>query len=231
MKDTLIVYSGGDIGSPEYVQAVNALKSKEVPKSAVKEHPGKGGKTFSYVDHIWITETLQSGLPANAWSFEVLSWEIYHDKLMISKKPVEVRSVTAQCRFTLHIPLATGEILNKVVTEVGVFEPNESMSSAAAVASAVSRGLCRCIMRSIGLGIQFYKGDEEELSPAQAWTSLKVFAQNQGADWNKEFEDNYIALLKQTGITREHLVSEYKEAYHILSEILGKTVKLEEMPE
>lgn len=235
-KKAIALYD--DEVDPKFIQAVNVLKSKEIPKSAIKEHPGKGGKTFKYIDHIWATETLQNGLP-NLWCFEVFDWEHFREKLKIRKPDgnyieIDSRSVVARCKLTLFVPLKDTNpqaFLERWVTEVGVFEINDSMPTAMGVASAVSRGLCRCMMRMFGIGLQFYRGDEQQPTPAEAWTSLKQFALNQGSDWSKEFQQAYIDALKEKGITKENIVDKFSDAYEILAGQLGKTVKLEEMPE
>ena len=225
---------------PAQLEALNVLRSKRVPKKAIHTHPGKGGQTFSYVSHVWVTKTLQDGL-RNMWSFEVLGWEVFRESLSIKTKEgyrdVPVVSVAATTRLTLHL-LIGGEhrtpgdqlILNRVITEVGVLEKNSAMPTAMAVAGAVSRGLCRCVMRAFGIGLELYGDEEAEITPAQAWTSLKTFAINQGADWSKDTESQYVEALRLAGITRENLVEKWNQAYNILAGILGKTVAIEDMP-
>jgi len=229
---TIQVFEPGKGISPKYVRAVNAIMDKEIPLEAIETRPGKSGKTFKYAKHTWVTETLQQGL-GNAWGFEVLGWEIFNEIVLIGKEKVEtpMRSIVTNVRLTLYVPLENGEILTRVVGDVGVFEPNEAMSTAMGVASAVSRGLCRVVMRALGLGLQFYKSEEQSVTPAQAWTTLKTFAINQGSSWDDEFQRKYIALLKEKDITRENIVDRFSEAYEILAGLLGKTVQLEEMPE
>jgi hypothetical protein len=234
MSKDIVVLSPDQALSPDYVQAVNVIQSKEIPRSAIKTREGKAGKTFTYVDHVWVTETLQDGV-GHLWSFEVLGWEVFREKLTIGGQQKDSRSIAATCKFTLHVPLESGGFLNRVTTEVGVFEPNASMSTAFAVASAVSRGLCRCVMRSLGIGIQFYKSEEDqEVTIDDAWTSLARFAANQvGKEkWKNETSVQFLEALKEKGITREaaNLVDRYSEAYNILATLIGKVAPTEEMP-
>jgi hypothetical protein len=223
------------------LEAINTLRSKRIPKKAIRTRAGKSGKTFSYVSHTWVTKTLQNGLQ-NMWSFEVLGWEVFREQLTIKSgngyKDVPSVSVAATTRLTLHLLMDVDKhqpgdqlIMDRVITEVGVIEKNQSMPTAMAVAGAVSRGLCRCVMRAFGIGLELY-GDDEGGQPTSgdAWTSLKVFAINQGANWN-ELEPRYIEAIQSVGITRENLVDRWSEAYNILAKMLGKIIPTEEMPE
>lgn len=221
------------------VEAFNAIRNKEVPLYAVKQRPGKSGKKFSYVDHVWVTETLQEGLQ-NLWSFEVLDWEVFREDVIIKEKKTPMRSVVARVQFTLHILLKNDpaisdqpqQFLHRKITEVGVFEPNPAMSTAFAIASAVSRGLCRAAMRALGLGIQFYKGDDMPIDTATAWTAIKKYATNQGFDWTDEFQEKYLKALENMGITKEanNLVDRWGEAFDLMIELAQLGPQVEEMP-
>jgi hypothetical protein len=239
MSDEITLKPDNGVTDPRQLEAINAIALSEIPTSALKERPGASGKTFTYVEHTWVTETLQKGLP-NQWDFKVLDWEVFTDTLKIKKKDTYidrvVRSVAARCQFTLKI-LVNPELrkfegdplyMERTVTEVGVFEINPAMSTAFGVAAAVSRGLCRCVMRSIGLGLELYTGGDD-IDPNKAWTSLKVFAVNQGWDWDNNRQD-YIDALQEVGITRENIVDKYSTAYEILATMVGKVTELEEMP-
>lgn len=241
MKKDIVTTSNRGIVDPKMVQAMNTIMTGEVPASAKKKHPGKGGKTFTYLSHVWVTRTLQQGLQ-NQWSFEVLDWQVFDEELDIRvgntiEKQRNV-NVVARTKFTLYV-IVDPELrqfpgdpimYERVVTEVGIFEKPLSMPTSTAIASAVSRGLCRCVMRALGIGLELYEADDPEPTPAQAWTSLKQFAINQGTDWNKAFEDALITRLKDSDITSDNLVDKYSEAYNILASMLGKVVSLEEMP-
>jgi hypothetical protein len=200
------------------IEAYNNLTSKKVPKSAIQSHPGKGGQTFTYVDHIWVTEQLQNAL-GNGWSWEVLHWEVFEDSVAVSGK------------LTMHMP-AGDQIFDRSVTEVGVFDRRKGMTTASTIASAASRALCRSAMRMFGLGIEFYKKNKEDAPTVdEAWTSLKSFAKNQGVKWDDQFGKAYGDAIKAAGITRETLIDRYSEAYKILATMIGKVTVVEKMPE
>jgi hypothetical protein len=90
-------------------------------------------------------------------------------------------------------------------------------------------------MRSLGIGIQFYKSEEDqEITIDDAWTSLARFAANQvGKEkWASPVSGQFLEALKEKGITREaaNLVDRYEEAYKILATVIGKVAPTEEMP-
>ena len=224
-ENELALYSFVDNkADPEHVQALNILMTKKIPKSAVRERPGKGGQKWKYVDHIWLTKQLQTGMRA-AWDFEVLRWEVFRETLTLKNGPAESRSVVALCSFTYHIPLKSRQpgdplSISRKVTEVGVFEPNAAMPTAQAIASAVSRGLCRCVMRALGIGIELYGDDERPMTPTIAYETLKDYAEASGQKWTAEFEKEYKDALARNGIEGKDLVDEFDTAFALLTQML-----------
>ena len=213
------------IVDPRQVDALNALAAKRVPKNAISEHPGKGGKMFTYVKHTWVTETLQHGL-GNAWSFDVQDFQVFSDSVAVRGTLTVLIPVNPAARQANDPPFIT-----RTMTEIGIYELRNGVPIAATVASAASRCLCRCVMRMFGIGIEFYKTESDEITPAHAWTTLKEYAKKQGKEWTPEFEKTFIDTMKSKGITRDNIVDRYGDAYRILSELIGKVVKVEEMPE
>lgn len=205
--------------SPEYLERANALREKKVPANAIKVRPGKGGKTFSYIAHTWATETLQDVLK-EFWSFDTIQWEVFEDN-----------SVAALVRLTQHVPYTDSRgtnVFSRSVTEIGAFDNMMKIPKAMAVAAAVSRGLCRCMMRMFGLGIEFYKaGDEGEMSAKDAWNVLWRFAQNKGM----KDQNVLVAALKDKGISGATLVDNFQEAYHIVAVLVGSAEEPEATPE
>lgn len=209
--------------SPEYIEAVNALENKKVPEYAIDRRPGKGGQTFTYINHIWATEILQEGLQ-HFWSFEVLDWETWQED--------RSTSIAAKVRLTVKVPYNDPgdtelKFLERVVTEVGAFEKNRGMPMAMGVASAVSRGLCRCMMRMFGIGIEFYKKDDDGITPDKAWTTLAQFAANQGLNDTHAI----VNALKAKGISKHTLVDQFELAYETIAELVGSKVVEEKVPE
>lgn len=210
-----------DIINPKQLEAYNSLTSKKIPKDAIQSHPGAGGKTFTYIDHVWVTETLQDAL-GNTWSWDVLKWEVLEDK-----------TVVVLGKLTVYFPLTNGQIFERSITEVGSFMAGGGkMTISNMIASAASRALCRCAMRMFGLGIEFYKKNkEDEPTPEEAWGALRRFIENQGQKYDAEFKKVYAAKMKEAGIDNDNILDRYTEAYKLVAELLGKGKPKEGMPE
>lgn len=225
MSDSELMNIDNSIMDPKHLQAINNLRSKEVPKDAIKTHPGKGGQTFSYVDHVWVTEQLQDALH-NMWDWDVLSWEVFEDSVVVCG------------RLTLHIPFRYGlggeesKIYDRSVTEIGSFDRRKGMSVANTVASAASRALCRAAMRMFGIGIEFYKKNkEDDPTTDEAWGAIRKFVENQGQKYDEAFKKDFGARLKDAGINNDNILDRFQEAYKIVADMLGKGKPKEEMPE
>jgi len=200
--------------SADVLSARQTLMNGKVPPHAHKTHQGKGGKMFDYFSHIWGTSQLRDGLQAY-WNMACKRWELFDD-----------RSCAALVSLWVNWPLATGGYLVQEITEIGAFEDSSNkMPKAMIVASAVSRGLCKCMMRMFGIGSEFYE-DDTEITPALAWTSLKKFAEARGVS-----EEQVIEKIKEAGITSENLIDRFGDAYGIVSELAGTKPVVEEVPE
>ena len=210
--------------NPEFLKAINALKKKKVPASAIQKRPGKGGKTFSYVSHTWATETVQNAL-GNLWSYDAIKWDVFTDTI----KGKDVQNVAALVMFTMHIPFETNgtlQLMDRSVTEVGSFVNEARMPTSNAIAAAISRGLCRCLMRMFGLGIEFYKSDDIQMTTVDAWNALWEFAQNQGF----RDKDAVTKAFADAEITKDNLVDRFEDAYRVVAELVGSAKKKEIMP-
>ena len=210
--------------NPEFLKAINALKKKKVPASAIQKRPGKGGKTFSYISHTWATETIQNAL-GNLWSYDAIKWDVFTDNI----KGKDVQNVAALVKFTMHIPFesnGTMQLMDRSVTEVGSFVNEARMPTSNAIAAAISRGLCRCLMRMFGLGIEFYKSDDIQMTTVDAWSALWEFAQNQGF----RDKDAVTKAFADAEITKDSLVDRFEDAYRIVAELVGSAKKTETMP-
>jgi len=210
--------------NPEFLKAINALKKKKVPASAIQKRPGKGGKTFSYVSHTWATETVQNAL-GNLWSYDAIKWDVFTDTI----KGKDVQNVAALVKFTMHIPFETNgtmQLMDRSVTEVGSFVNEARMPTSNAIAAAISRGLCRCLMRMFGLGIEFYKSDDIQMTTVDAWNALWEFAQNQGF----RDKDAVTKAFADAEITKDNLVDRFEDAYRVVAELVGSAKKKEIMP-
>jgi hypothetical protein len=176
--------------SPRYLQAINAIATGKVPESAIQRHPGKGGKVFTYISHIWVNEQIRQFFD-QGWSFDILSGNMLGDG-----------SAIAYGRLTLYIPLSDGSIFERHVTEVGAFEGADSMPQAMKVASAASRSLVRCAMRAFGLGAEFYVKEEYKMTAQEAWLTLKEYVRRNHGD-----EQELIRVLKELEIKGSDLAN------------------------
>jgi len=208
--------------SPEYLQAIQGIRDRKVPARSIRTRPGRGGKTLQYIDHAHATRVIQDALQ-HFWSFEgAVSYEIFDGT------PMSVLTVN---RLSMHIPILQPDgsttFLTRVVQETGVFLNDMKIPKAPAVAASVSRGLCRCLARMLGYGLEFYEQDQPEITAKDAWNILWTFAQNQG----QKDKDAVVAALKTKGITSAELADRFEEAWAIVSELVGSKVVAEEVPE
>jgi hypothetical protein len=199
--------------SPEYIQAVSVLMTGEIPKHAIKEHPGKGGKTFTYVSHVWAAQQVREAFN-HLWSFAVQSAQVHSDG-----------STSALCRLSVYLPMKNGQMFERYVQEIGAFEGNEKMPQAFRLASAASRGFVRCLMRMFGVGEQFYE-NEADPTPEQVWTALVKFGEARGVK-----KTVLAAKLAEKGFTAANLLDRAAEAYEIVSELAGTKSGEESLPE
>lgn len=210
--------------------ALDVLSTGKVPASEIDKRPGAGGKSFSYVKHTYATRLLQDGF-GPLWSFECLDYQVFRDTLYKNvkkgketvKEPFEMRSIAARCCLTIAFPVKDSDQLHyQHVTEIGAFEPNAGMSTANGVASAVSRALCKCLMRILGVGLELYEdGEQAGVTSKQAWNILKRYLEARGIEWTDEFQDNLKAALKKVGIdSQAELVDKFNLAYEVANAFL-----------
>lgn len=211
--------------------AIDILNSGRVPANEIDKRPGPGGKTLSYIKHTYGTRLMQDGF-GPLWSFECLDYQVFHDELMKwvgkgkdrKKQKFLQRSIVARCKLTITYPIpdTTADKWHKqVFTEIGAFEPNEGMSTANGVGSAVSRGLMKCMMRALGIGLELYEDEaQQEITPKAAWNILKRYLQRRDIEWTDEFKDQLTDALDKAGISSENIVEKFNMAYSIANEFL-----------
>lgn len=199
---------------PQVLQSMMVLQTGEIPAEAIKEHPGKGGRVFKYVSHIWATEQLRNAL-GQFWSMNVKDADILEDG-----------SASAVVELVLHIPMKDGSFFTNTITEVGAFDGGGGkMTRANMIAAAVSRGLVRCMLRRFGVGQQFYEDEDEEMTPAKSWTILKKYGMDHGLT-----EEEIIAVIKSTGLNKKALVDQFVFIYEAVGRAIQEK-KLSAVPE
>jgi hypothetical protein len=190
--------------SPERLKAMQSLATAKVPKEHIKKHPGKGGKTFSYVPHTIATSTMNDAFGMN-WD-----WEITDARLLPDNSGI------AFGKMTLHWFDKKGRERVRVISEIGAKEAVDTMSLSFILASAASRSLLRCMLRAFGYGMELYL-NEEELTDKQAWAILEGYAREK-----KVKREDLIKAIQEAGITNATLVDRFEEAYAIVQELVTR---------
>jgi len=192
--DNRIVLGGDKTISPQYIQAEQAIKDGIIPKSAVQAHPGKGGKLFEYIDHVWVTQQVRKFFD-QLWGYREIpgSGKINADG-----------SATAYSELTLYVPMADGTFHVRTFVACGVHDGQVgAMTESAKIASAHSRAFVRCVFRAFGLGDQFYQKVDAAKDPADVWSTLMEHLEKHKGD-----KQAFITMVKEAGTTREDLLDD-----------------------
>ena len=195
--------------------AVQTIINQVVPPSVVKTRPGRGGKTFSYVSHDWVTKTLNDAFGFD-WDFEpmpqTLQWE--------------TDGVGLFCRLTVRVGQ---KIISKIEygwkETIQNREGNRAMGTGDQIKSAISDGLRRCAMR-LGLGLSLY-GGEDEMTANEIKTMLSSYAKTHlGWDPRRTFD-----WLKEQGYVEADLLPKRDAMYEALAREAGKAGVTEDFDE
>lgn len=191
---------------PKSARALQIFASGEIPPSAIKTHPGKGGKTFSYVSHAWITRKLQDLPLPIVWSWNVLDYQILKDGSPIVRAELIVTTT-----------LQDGSSITKKVTELGTAAGDmASMSDANKILSSASRALCRCVMRMFGVGLQFYASEDAMTAEAAKETIFGAVDKNlTSPDSRKQVKENIIKAFHDSGISMDNVLDKFEQAWQI----------------
>lgn len=192
--------------TPERIAALNFLTTPEAPDWAIKVHEGKGGKPFSYIQHVVVSANMNEAF-GPLWGMDVKAPQIMSDG-----------SASALVTVWIDFPKGfstDGEVQfhRRSVTEVGAFDAGGGqMSKANMLASAVSRGMVKAVFRMFRLGENLYKDVAVPTKKSQ-WYALKKLAEKHG-----QTEEWLIALAKELNFTQDDLLTEkfgilYKEVY------------------
>lgn len=189
-------------GMAEYRKALMALSTATIPDSVIQSHPGKGGKMFTYIDHVWMKDTVRNALGI-WWDFQATNGRVFEDG-----------SAVVDCTLRIHIPLPNGVIFTREFTEQGAFEARQGMALAYRIASAASRGFVRVVALATGCGLQFYR-KETEMAPQDHWNMLAEYAQKIGVD-----PGELKGRLKNSGIdTLDKIANQFERCYKILHDL------------
>lgn len=132
-------------------QAQRIVLTQETPKAAIKERRGRGGKTLSYVEHGWVTKTLNEAF-GWAWSWDILEWRLVPDD-----SPVEAFVLG---RLTVHSQ--RGDLTK---TQFGGHQINRAKSSGDIISiaddlKAASSDALKKAASLLGIALDLYSSDE-----------------------------------------------------------------------
>jgi hypothetical protein len=205
-------------------RALNALRQREVDRKFVSTHPGRGGKTFSYIDHAHVSDTLLDAF--GPWfSHDVLEAHILDDN-----------SAYAFVRLTMHEPIfdeggRLSHTVDTTITEVGTMPANPgggTMDFSYRIAGAASRGLVKCVARRFGYGLEFYrKMDFEQPTNLDAWNTCWLYyarVMNLGSVAKNKVaaaKNALVAYLSDAGIDSDNILDRFEEAYRLTNEFIN----------
>jgi hypothetical protein len=205
-------------------RALNALRQRKVDRKFVSTHPGRGGKTFSYIDHAHVSDTLLDAF--GPWfSHDVIEAHILEDN-----------STYALVRLTMHEPIfdeggRLSHTVDTTITEVGTSPASPgggTMDFSYRIASAASRGLVKCVARRFGYGLEFYrKMDFEQPTDLDAWNTCWLYyarVMNLASESKAEVaiaKNDLVAYLSDAGIDRDNILDRFQDAYRLTNDFIN----------
>lgn len=175
-------------------EAQFAILSGRTPRNVIRKRPGKGGKTFSYIPHGYVTSALNKAFGFH-WSFETLTngkgdrFQFIEGQEVTSNGKI-VRtpsSVLVQGRLTVYVhdPNDMRQVIAVIAKDsTGEKEFVPGMTWGAMVKSAESDAFKRCAAR-LGIGSDLYWEEPDVLEEPDELTvrarSMKANGETLGA--------------------------------------------------
>lgn len=136
-------------------QSQIAVLTQKTPKKAIKVRPGKGGKHFSYVEHAWVTATLNAAFNWG-WSWDVLEWHTVPEN---DPSPFEVFILG---RLTIHSP--RGDIVKTQFGTASVKrDRNQNILSVGDDLKAASSDGLKKAASLLGVALDLYSSDLDDV--------------------------------------------------------------------
>jgi len=193
----------------ERAEAISTLLSSKVPKYAIRQHEGRGGEIFSYVDHVWVTRLMRNAF-GPMWSFDTLEANIEEDGTASAISRVTVKIMVP------GLPAGSKpEWFEMTCTEGGSCNINKGMTLADRKLSAISKSLVRCVFRMFGVGEEFYKTvDLKSKTSDECWQSIMSQVNKY-----KEYitEQDVIDFCKENGISSDKLNEHFSTVWSFIS--------------
>ncbi len=150
MSNTDLVLTTNDAQLATMSDSQRAVLTQRTPSAVVKQRRGPGGLKFSYVEHSWVTRTLNEAFAWN-WSWEILEW-----RLIPQDEPNEVFVLG---KLTVNTP--TGTITKQQFGSASVKRSKSSkkpLSVGDDLKAASSDALKKCASL-LGLALDLYSKD------------------------------------------------------------------------
>lgn len=170
--NAIVIHSFGDVVASVINDAQFAILQGKTPKSAILKRPGKGGKTFSYVSHGYVTSTLNKAFGFD-WDFETIPngngdmFTVMESRTEKDDKGKEfVRGgsvlVTGKLTVRIHDPKDPSVIVATISkTATGEKELIKGMTWGGLVKSAESDALKKAASR-LGVALDLYWQDVDQ---------------------------------------------------------------------
>ena len=155
MSDQAIIYHTDEPTLAAVNDAQRAVLTQRTPPEVLMTRPGKGGKEFTYVEHAWVTATLNEAF-GWAWSWEIVEHQIILDHE--TQKPIEV---VVLGKLTIHTQ--RGDLVKMQFGSADVKRDRQGnpLSIGDDLKAASSDGLKKCASL-LGVALDLYRSDESQ---------------------------------------------------------------------
>lgn len=208
IKDLVEIMNDAGQVTKDRADALAVISSGKVPAYAIREHPGKAGEIFKYVDHVWITKTLRNAF-GPAVNFNAMEATLESDG-----------TATGKANISLEIQRKDGTIFRYSVTEFGACNTTRGMTLADRKLSAISKAFSRCAFRGFGIGQEFYKTtDMRSQTDDEAWEKIDIQIRT-----NKRFitQEEVIEFCKTNKIAKNEIAKRFDDIWQFVGDTIRK---------
>lgn len=170
----IVTSSFGDIVAAVISEKQFSVLSGRTPKDVIRHRPGKGGKTFAYVPHGYVTSTLNKAFGFD-WDWRILpngagDSYTYHPPVSTTHKGKTIErpgSIIVKGELTVRIrnPENLSQVIATITREAfGEKEEVNGMTWGAHIKSAASDALKKAATL-IGIALDLYYAEPDEVVP------------------------------------------------------------------
>lgn len=188
----------------EFPKKAKQVIIRPVPDQLIKQRPGGGGKSLSYLSGSTITDLLNEAF-GYLWSWEQVEQWVqksepkYNPKY--DKEPVPQGPVAhVKGKLTVHIPQEDGQVINIVKTGYGSKAVLGSQADQESVFKAAGTDALKKAASLFGIGLELYRDEDEqlffdELNYEDPWTDEALEQYREQRDYIKNFmESNELSM-------------------------------------